>query len=123
MHNINVLYAITESVYLGGLPVRLSEVSLAPLVGVAYVLFTWNMTRMWAEPQHGPQFIYFFFDTTIPGYQPTIALLALLVTMLLFFFLFCASERLLLSMEDVGGIWGSIAFVVAICAGVMRFRD
>ncbi|KAL7570044.1 hypothetical protein ACA910_017083 [Epithemia clementina (nom. ined.)] len=120
MHNINVFYALTETALLGGLPVRWSDISLAPLVGLCYVIFSWNMTMVWNKP-HGPQFIYYFFDTTLPGYQTTISLLVLLVALLLFFVLFCASESLLKWMD--GGIVGSLAFVVVICSGVMRFRD
>lgn len=120
MHNINVLYAVTETALLGGLPVRLSELSLAPLVGIAYVIFSWNMTMVWNKPQ-GPQFIYFFLDTTLPGYQPTIALLGLMSALFLFFLLFCASGSLLGWID--GGIFGSLGFVAAICFGVMRFSD
>ena len=120
MHNINVFYAVSESALLGGLPVRWSELSLAPLVGFAYVIFSWNATLLWNKP-FGPQFIYFFFDTTVPGYGASIALLALLFALILFFALFYTSELLLHWID--GGLLASLGFVGILCAAVMRFRD
>ena len=52
---MNVFFAVTESALLGGLPVRWSEISLAPLVGCAYVMFTWSMSMSWNKREHGPQ--------------------------------------------------------------------
>jgi hypothetical protein len=59
VHNGNVLLALTEISLTGGLPVRWSEVSLGPLLGIAYVVFSWNMTDKLNTKQHGPQFIHF----------------------------------------------------------------
>ena len=95
MHNIHVFNAVSKSALLGGLPVHWSELSLAPLVGIAYVVFSWNATLLWNKPFGPHQFIYFFFDTTVPGYGASIALLALLFALILFFVLFCTSELLL----------------------------
>mmetsp|Transcript_21304 Transcript_21304/g.27514 ORF Transcript_21304/g.27514 Transcript_21304/m.27514 type:complete len:317 (+) Transcript_21304:273-1223(+) len=121
MHNINVFFAVSESALLGGLPVRWTEISLAPLFAIAYVVFTWNMTTSWNKREHGVQFIYFFFDTTLPGYTCTIALVALMGALLIFFVIFCSCEKLLAWLDS--GIWASLGYVFLICSGVMRFRD
>uniref|UniRef100_A0A7S2YHD4 Uncharacterized protein n=1 Tax=Entomoneis paludosa TaxID=265537 RepID=A0A7S2YHD4_9STRA len=121
MHNLNAFFALSESGLLGGPPVRFTDISLAPLVGIAYVVFTWNMSMSWNKPEHGPQFIYFFFDTTLPGYTASIALIGLLVALITFFVIFSSCEHLLVWTES--GIIGGLAFVVSISSMVMRFRD
>jgi hypothetical protein len=120
MHNGNVLLALTEIALTGGLPVRWSEVALAPLLGIAYVFFSWHMMDKWNDPEHGPQFIYFFFDTTL-GLTTSYALVGLLVVLLMFYMLFVSVEFLLAYMD--GGWPFHVAFVVAVCSAVMRFRD
>jgi hypothetical protein len=120
MHNGNVLLALTETCLTGGLPVRWSEVSLAPLLGCTYVLFSWYMTDKWNEKQNGPQFIYFFFDTTV-GATTSYALVALLAVLLIFYTLFVSVEHILAFMD--GGWPFHVVFVVAVSSVVMRFRD
>jgi hypothetical protein len=120
MHNGNVLLALTETSLTGGLPVRWSEVSLAPILGCMYVLFSWYMIDKWNTPANGPQFIYFFFDTTL-GATTSYALVALLVVLLIFYTLFVSVEHILASMD--GGWPFHVAFVVAVSSAVMRFRD
>jgi hypothetical protein len=121
MHNVNSVYAISELAITGGLPVRFNELSLLPLYGVAYVIFSWCMTMSWNEAAAGPQFIYFFFDTTLPGYKPTLALLALLSALLVIFGILCVCEQILAWID--GGFLAHLAFCAVICGGVMRFRD
>jgi hypothetical protein len=120
MHNANVLLALTETALTGGLPVRWSEVSLAPLLGIAYVLFSWNMTDQWNDAKHGPQFIYFFFDTTT-GATTSYALVALLAVLLIFYTMFVSVEHILAIMD---GAWPfHVIFCVAVSSVVMKFRD
>jgi hypothetical protein len=121
MHNCNVLVALTESYLLSGLPVRWSEATVAPLWGCIYVIFSWNMVYAWNERRHGPQFIYFFLDTTLPGYTCSIALVALLVVLLTFYAVFCTAHDLLVYLN--GGIAMHFLFVAVWCSLVMRFRD
>ena len=120
VHNISVFYCVSECALLGGLPVRWTELSFSPLVGIVYVIFSWNMTMNWNK-ECGPQFIYFFFDTTIPGYGTSYALLALLAALVLFFALFCSCNSILQWAN--GGLVGGIVFVVGMCSVTMRFRD
>ena len=118
---MNVLFALSESFLMGGLGVQWSHFCFGPLVGTGYVLFSWAMTAQWNKPEYGPQFIYFFFDTTLPGYTTTIALLALLTVLTVFYGIFCACDPILAFLGK--GIMTNIAFVAAICSAVMRFRD
>jgi hypothetical protein len=124
MHNMNSIYAVSELALTGGLPIRLNEMCLLPLYGIVYVIFTWSMTKSWhaADPSVGPQFIYFFFDTTLPGVVPTIALAALLAVLLVGFGIFYACEYILASIGG-GSVLAHIAFCVVVCGSVMRFRD
>lgn len=121
MHNANVLFAIMETALLGHSPVVAHHVAMAPLVGILYVLFSWAMIWQWNTPSVGPQFIYFFFDTTLPRYQTSIALIFLLIVLMMFYGLFCVAEWLLLQMG--GGLILHLLFVLVVCSSVMRFRD
>jgi hypothetical protein len=123
MHNMNSVYAVTELALMGGLPVRLSELSLLPLYGMVYVIFTWCMSKSWTDKPSatGPQFIYFFFDTTLPGAMPTLALLALLFVLLASFGILCTCEHLLAWVGS--GLIAHLAFCIVVCGSVMRFRD
>jgi hypothetical protein len=122
MHNMNSIFAITELAITGGLPIRLSEMGLLPLYGIVYVIFTWSMTMSWNEPSAGPQFLYFFFDTTLPGLAPTLLLTTLLAVLLVSFGIFYACKHLLASIGG-GSLFAHLVFCVFICSSVMRFRD
>lgn len=118
-HNANVVMALTEAELLGGLPVRAGDCTLAPLFGIAYVLFTWYMTNRWTR-HAGPQFYYFFLDTTL-GLTTSISLLALLAVLVAFHALFSMAHFIL---GHIGG--GPVAHVagIAIMASLLcRFRD
>jgi hypothetical protein len=120
MHNFNAVFALSEIALLGHLPVRWSQVSLAPLLGVWYVVCSWSTTAQWNLPQHGPQFIYFFLDTTL-GATTTIAILALLGILLCFYALFVWAEQ---GLNWMDGAWPlHCLFVAVLSSAVMRFRD
>jgi hypothetical protein len=122
MHNMNVIFALTETAMLGGLPVRWRDVSLGPLVGCAYVVFSWSMSCSWNDKKYGPQFIYFFFDTTLPGYTHSIALAVLLLVLMIFYAFFASTEAVLEMILPFG--WPAhAAFVLALSSTMMRFRD
>lgn len=122
MHNANVMMSLTEAALLGGLPVRWSHASIGPLVGVVYILFTWAMSTSWNDTSKvGPQFIYFFFDTTLPGYTPTIALLVLLFVLMLFYGFFASCDFLLGLVPF--GVVGHAVFALGLASIMMRFRD
>jgi len=120
MHNANVLFAATEVALLGGVPVWPRYLVFAPLVGCAYVLFSWLMVHSWNTPDKGPQFIYFFFDTTL-GLDATKALLVLLLVLVAFYALFCGAEQLLQWLGS--SLVAHVGFVAVVCSLTMRFRD
>lgn len=118
-HNANSFMALLEVALLGGIPVYGAHLPVAPLFGFAYVLFSWSMQHFW-KPKDGPQFLYFFLDTTL-GETATFALVALLLVLMSFFGLFYLAEMVL-------GILGTnvlvhSVFILVICVGVCRFRD
>lgn len=119
MHNLNVALAMGELALGGGLPVYREHLSLAPLVGMSYVVFTWWMAERW-HPSSGPQFIYFFLDTTL-GWLVDGVLLALLLVLMTAYSVFCWSEQLLTWLD--GGLALHMGFAVVVCGSVMRFRD
>lgn len=121
-HNANVAFAVIEISLLSGMPIRIQDLPLAPLVGCLYVLFSWRMVRQWVKPQYGPQFIYFFLDTTLPGYATSIAILGLLFVLMVSYAIFVGIGYIL-SFLDGANIAINVIFAVAISASVMRFRD
>ncbi len=86
-HNINSVYALSEMALLGGLPLKFSHLSLPCLVGSLYILFSWFSCRSYARPEYGPQYLYWFMDPTL-GNTTTLALVALLSSLILSFVIF-----------------------------------
>ena len=142
MHNINVALALFERCVWSGIPVRYNEWALAPLYGCIYVLFSWNMVYQYNDRTlYGPHFIYFFLDTTLPGYTCSYALLALLFVLLVFYSLYCSIESTLYYIDHAvvdplltittstatDYEWyyfmAHVLVVLFICSLVMRFRD
>uniref|UniRef100_A0A7S3L2B7 Uncharacterized protein n=1 Tax=Amphora coffeiformis TaxID=265554 RepID=A0A7S3L2B7_9STRA len=120
MHNINVLFALAEAALLGGVKVQWSHFAFAPLVGCLYVIFSWAMVMQW-NPKNGAQYIYFFMDTTLPGYTSTIAMLMLLAVLTTFYAIFCVGDQFLAVSGQT--VWTHATYVAAICSTVMRFGD
>ena len=119
-HNANVVMALTEVALLGGPPVRWQDFSVAPLFGITYVLFAWYMSTHWVPALHGPQFIYFFLDTTL-GKWTTIFLLGLLGVLLTFYGLFFAASYCI--SHAYGGAWVNGLAVAVLSSLVCRFND
>eukprot|EP00554_Chaetoceros_debilis_P004233 CAMPEP_0194080750 /NCGR_PEP_ID=MMETSP0149-20130528/6694_1 /TAXON_ID=122233 /ORGANISM="Chaetoceros debilis, Strain MM31A-1" /LENGTH=299 /DNA_ID=CAMNT_0038762529 /DNA_START=14 /DNA_END=910 /DNA_ORIENTATION=- len=80
-HNSNIIMSLMEAGLLGGLPIRLADIALAPLFGVTYIFFSWGMRFKWIPGE--THFIYFFLDTTL-GKTSTIALMALTAILMMF---------------------------------------
>lgn len=119
-HNVNVALAMAEVTLLGGLPVRYQDVSLAILFGCTYVVFAWLIRHQW-NPAAGPQFLYFFLDTTL-GITTTMALAALCLVLVAFYAIFCLLDVLLL--EYLGGsLAAHVLSWALVCAMVGRIRD
>lgn len=87
-HNCNSIFALLEVTLLGGMSVEFTHLSLATFVCVIYISFTWIMARLYfGNKTVGPQYIYWFLDTTLEQ-TTTIALVALTVALMVFFVLF-----------------------------------
>jgi hypothetical protein len=100
MHNANIFFCFVEICLLGGLPVIISHVALAPLYGIFYVIIVWNTTTIYTDVEKdGPQFLYNFLDTTL-GKTTTIALLALLVVLMVGYLVM---SKVLDFLESMGG--------------------
>jgi hypothetical protein len=120
-HNLNVILALLESAVMGKMPVRYHHLSVTVFFGIIYVLFSWCIRHRWSSTNDGPQFLYFFLDTTL-GYTTTAALLVLLLVLMISYGVFAAIP-LLLDRWGGGNIVVHIAFVLLVCRLVCRFRD
>jgi hypothetical protein len=122
MHNFNVLMAVSELALLGGIGIRLEDMVFGTLLGCLYTLFMWCMTNSWGvKKDDGPQYIYFFCDTTLPGLRPTQSLIGLMGVLSIFMVLFASAEKILGLLP--GGLNTHLLFVIIVCGSVMRFRD
>jgi len=123
-HTINSILAISEVALLGGIPVRMQEFSVAPLYGLVYILFAWMTRHSYTEAKHGPQFLYFFFDTTLPGYTTSVSMICLLFVFILFYVSFCLMNLVLQDWWILGNGLGSHLVFVVLCSTLLcRFRD
>jgi len=127
-HNANVVVSLLEVSLLGGIPVTLQHMAVSPFIGLVYIVSAWTVTPHFLHPEKGPQFLYFFFDTTL-GSTTTIALWALLVTLVVFYMIFSAAQTCLGYMEgteDDGmtrNLCVHLLFCVVIALGVCRLTD
>lgn len=118
-HNANTFMILLEVGILGGIPIRFSDMALAPLFGISYILFTWSIRFSWT-PCRSPQFVYFFLDTTT-GKTSTIALLVLVSVLMLFYNVLVLIDDLLLALG--GGIVTHSMVVCMISYLLFKFRD
>jgi hypothetical protein len=119
-HNCNSIFALMEVALLGGISVDFRHLSLATMVGILYILFTWVMAVVhYGNKEVGPQYLYWFQDTTLEK-TTTLALMALLIALTTFFGVFAGIETLI---ETIGGTLPTkLFFVVAVSAFVCKFR-
>ena len=120
-HNLNSVFALSEVALLGGINLNFAHLPLATLVGIAYILFTWIMAVVYYGDRHtkGPQYLYWFQDTTLEK-TTTLAMLSLLIALTMFFGVFAGIEMLI---EAVGGsLPTKFTLVVAFSAFVCKFK-
>ncbi len=122
MHNANVAFAVIDAALLGGIPLRVQDFTLAPIVGCIYVIFSWCMSYQWTDRSYGPQYLYFFLDPTVPGYAPSIAILGLLFVLIVVYIIDVGIGYLLVALGG-SSIITHIIFAAAISGGVMKFND
>jgi len=117
-HNCNSIFSLVEVSLLGGIPVVFNHLSLATAVGIMFFLFTWTMAVSYHyTPAHGPQYVYWFMDTTLDR-TTTVALAALAGALTLFFGLF--SFMITISGDD---LYANVALVIVVTWLVCKFRD
>jgi hypothetical protein len=119
-HNANVIFAVAEVTLGGGLPVRFTDASLAAIFGSLYVLFTWYIAHRW-NPASGPQYLYFFLDTSL-GPTSTLILLVLYIVFVAFYVLFCGLHQLVDHVGD-DNLPAHILSLVLVSVLVCRVRD
>lgn len=123
MHNGPIFMILIEVCFLGKIPILLSNIAVAPLFGVIYVFFSWYMSDKWLSKKEtkksGPQFLYFFLDTTLQA-ESSAALIILLLVLLSFYFLFWVADDLLMHVPNAIGRMAAVLFVVPVFC---RFRD
>lgn len=119
-HNLNILSTLMEVGVLGRIPVRLIDVAIAPLWGVIYIFFTWFITHRLVESGE-PQFVYFFFDTTLGAKTNFLVLFSLMVVQAIFFFVFSVIDDILVHIGR--GCFFNTILVVFVASFCCRFRD
>ena len=117
-HNVNVIFVFIEAGLIGNLPIYLRHLFMAPLFGMVYVLFSYVMASRWT-PGNGPQYLYFFLDTTL-GITSTKALFGLFVVLLLFYILFWILDQI---MGYSGSLWIRLGIVCSMSTIFCKFRD
>lgn len=119
-HNANILSSLFELGVLGRLPVRLIDWPVAPVFGIVYLLFSWSIIHS-LHPSGAPQFVYFFFDTTLSK-KWTIGVMLVLLSVLLFAYVtFAIIGDVLLFFN--GGLVVNCVSMVAFGSLFCRFRD
>lgn len=117
-HNSNIIMSLAEVGLLGGLPIRLADIALAPLFGVIYILFSWGMRFKWIPGE--THFLYFFLDTTL-GRTSTIALMALTAILMMFYGIFMLVDDFIALFGE--GILINFTMVVILSCLFCRFKD
>ncbi|KAL3785122.1 hypothetical protein ACHAWO_007945 [Cyclotella atomus] len=120
-HNVNTFMVLIELCLMGGLPVKLSHASFAPLYAGTYQIFMWLMARHWV-PSHGPLFLYFFVDTTL-GKKTTYFMLGLFSVIFVSFLFFACLELGVSAIEHSEHGVINLGCVLLISWLLMKFND
>ena len=118
-HNANLLMSLIEVGLLGKIPVRLTDIPIGTFYQISYVVMMWSLSGYW-YPEGGPQFLYFFFDTTL-GLTTTISLIVLLLVSIIFNVLLAFIGYILSYLDD--NILLHAALVLLVFSSMARFRD
>ena len=142
-HNLNILTSLIEVGLLGRVPIQMKDFAVGPLYGCMYIFFTWFMIYRWIptspirsnkkelnghfneyesdKDNRNPQFVYFFFDTTLGKWTHISVMLVLLGVLTLFFWLFSNVNSLMLYLGGTPLI--NLGVVITLFSLVARFRD
>ncbi|KAL3798276.1 hypothetical protein HJC23_000190 [Cyclotella cryptica] len=121
-HDANTFMVLLELCLMGGIPVKLSHASFAPLYAGVYQVFMWCMANYWV-PKHGPVFLYFFVDTTL-GKKTTLFMIGLLSVIFVSFLFFALLEMGVAKIEhSEHGVFPNFCCVFLISSLLMKFND
>ncbi|KAL7522112.1 hypothetical protein ACHAWX_006799 [Stephanocyclus meneghinianus] len=121
-HDANTFMVLLELCLMGGIPVKLSHASFAPLYAGVYQIFMWCMANYWV-PNHGPVFLYFFVDTTL-GKKTTLFMIGLLSVIFVSFLFFALLEMGVGIIEhSEHGVFPNLCCVFLISSLLMKFND
>lgn len=125
-HNANSIMSLMEVTLLSGTPIAFSHLSMATVIGCAYVFLTWVTGKFYfGNAEIGPQYIYWFMDTTV-GKNTTIALACLAFATTLSYGVSSFVVFAVLgdpSTETNPSLWTSILFLLIGTRLVCRFRN
>lgn len=120
-HDANCVMILVEIALLGGIPVVPAHFATTPLLGCAYLVFTWTARDTWT-PQNGSQFLYHFLDTTLGSQTVVLSILVLLAVLMTFFGILCVAATHILPLFE-GNVVAHTVFVLVTAGAVCRFRD
>lgn len=104
-HNGNTIMVLFDLLFLSNRKAASYDIFTATtptiLLGAVYVLFSWRWRDKWAPTQYGPQFLYPFFDTTLPEWKHSLYLFVLMVVLHVFSILLTSSQLLIESIETL----------------------
>jgi len=124
-HNLNVVGTLMEVGVLSRIQVRPGDYCLALLYGIAYISFMYGIRSHHKDPEgkrvREPQFVYFFFDTTLGTAFVVKVLLVLMFVLETFYGLFTIVDDVLVYLG--GGVCMNLAVVGALATFFCRFRD
>ncbi|OEU14924.1 hypothetical protein FRACYDRAFT_241482 [Fragilariopsis cylindrus CCMP1102] len=152
-HNWNSIFSLLEVTVFGGIPVCLYHITIPILVGCLYMILTWLLgiyyhfgynnktnSKDTKKTSVGPQYIYFFMDTSM-GILTTYCMVGLLFAMMTIYLFFSVIIQILDTGGGSGGGSGSgsgsgsgdndtedslivnIIFLIIGILVVCRFRD
>ncbi|GMH74603.1 hypothetical protein TrRE_jg6681 [Triparma retinervis] len=121
MHNANIAMCACE-MFFASTDIHISHLGLAPLFGCLYVFFSWwRAPRI--SPESGPQYLYDFFDTTLPLQEVMINYCGVLFVLVAFYALVCVVSWVLdmTFWHDKKGLEGLL--LACFVYSIMRFED
>jgi len=125
-HNCNSIFSLLEVTMLGGVPIMFSHLSMATVLGIVYIFFTWFMaTAYFGNKKVGPQYLYWFMDTTLEQ-TTTMALAALASTLTFFYALYSFLIHAVLggaSSESAPSLTTNLLFLIVGSYLVCRFKE
>lgn len=123
-HNFNIMMVFLEIGLMGNIPVVMQHLSIPSLYSTIYVFFGWFMAYRWTSVDKGPQFIYFYADTTL-GAMTSIILACFLGAFLVFYYTVSVGRAKIfgsVELEEGGVLWRMFC-VIGLCFFSSKWQD